>query len=328
MRRRVAVVAASGFAVIVAAFCALAFGSAKLSIGEVVEGLFRVGGDGTNASIIHAVRLPRCLAALLAGVGLATSGALLQSATGNPLAGPNIIGVNAGAGFSMVLIGCLFPLGYRLMPLAAAVGAFGCTALIALLAAKAGGERVTIVLAGVAISTLFSAGISMVRMIFPDISIDYAYFSIGGVSGVSLKQLAIPSVIIFSCVIAAFCVAQRLDLLLLGDDAAAGLGVRTKGLRTFALLLSGASAAAAVSFAGLLGFVGLMSPHIARRLLGSERMRLVLPVSAMIGGALTVTSDLVGRLAFAPSEVPAGVFLAILGVPFFLTLLVGKRGRI
>lgn len=328
MRRRVAVVAASGFAVIIAAFCALAFGSAKLSLGEVVEGLFRVSGGGTVASIIHAVRLPRCLAALLAGVGLATSGALLQSATGNPLAGPNIIGVNAGAGFSMVLIGCLFPLSYRLMPLAAAVGAFGCTALIALLAAKAGGERVTIVLAGVAISTLFSAGISMIRMIFPDISIDYAYFSIGGVSGVSLKQLAVPSMIIFSCVIAAFCVAQRLDLLLLGDDAAAGLGVRTKALRTFALLLSGASAAAAVSFAGLLGFVGLMSPHIARRLLGSERIRLVLPVSVMIGGALTVTSDLVGRVAFAPSEVPAGVFLAILGVPFFLTLLVGKRGRI
>lgn len=328
MRRRAVVVAASGFALIIAAICALAFGSAKLSLGEVVEGLFRMGDNRTVASIIHAVRLPRCLAAMLAGAGLAVSGTLLQSATGNPLAGPNIIGVNAGAGFSMVLMSCLFPLGYRLMPLAAAVGAFGCTALIAVLAAKAGGERVTIVLAGVAISTLFSAGISMIRLIFPDISIDYSYFSIGGVSGVSLDRLGAPAAIIFSCAIAAFCVARRLDLLLLGDDAAAGLGVRTKGLCTFALLLSGASAAAAVSFAGLLGFVGLMSPHIARRLLGSERMRLVLPVSAMLGGTLTVASDLVGRVAFAPSEVPAGVFLAILGVPFFLALLIGKRGRI
>lgn len=328
MRRRAVVVAASGLAVILTALCALAFGSAKLSLGEVVEGLFRAGGNSTAESIIHAVRLPRCLAALLAGAGLAISGALLQSATGNPLAGPNIIGVNAGAGFFMVLISCLFPLSYRLMPLAAAVGAFGCTALIAFLSAKAGGERVTIVLAGVAISALFSAGISMIRLVFPDVSIDYSYFSIGGVGGVPLDRLVVPFVIIISCVIAAMCVARRLDLLLLGDDAAAGLGVRTGMLRTFALLLAGASAASAVSFAGLLGFVGLMSPHIARRLLGSEHMRLVLPVSAMLGGALTVLSDLVGRVAFAPSEVPAGVFLAILGVPFFLMLLVGKRGRV
>ena len=313
---------------LLAVFLALRYGSASLTLAELTDGLLRRDPTASHTQILWVVRLPRIAACLLAGMGLAVSGVLLQTATDNPLAGPNVIGVNAGAGFAMVLGLCLAPMAYGLLPVLAFTGAFGCTMLIVLVANRAGGSRVTIVLAGVAVSTLLSAGISLLRLLYPDLAIAYSYFSIGGVSGVTFSALAAPAVILAAVMAASMLLAGRLNLLCLGDSLARSLGVRVRPVRTLALMLASASAAAAVSFAGLLGFVGLMVPHIARRLTGSADVRKLLPVSAVLGAVLVTLSDLLGRVLFAPSEIPAGMITAFIGAPFFFGLLLQRRNRL
>lgn len=310
----------------VAALLGLRWGSVSLSLGQVWEGLLRCDPESTVTQILWVVRLPHVAACLLAGAALAISGVLLQTAVGNPLAGPNIIGVNAGAGFAMVLGMCFAPMAYRLFPLMAFAGAFACSLLIVFLSRRAGGARVTIVLAGVAISTLFSAGISMLKLLYPDLAVSYNYFSVGGVSGVAFDDLLVPAAIIALVLVVSMLCAARLDLLCLGDAMAVSLGVRAKRLRTLALLLASAAAAAAVSFAGLLGFVGLMVPHIARKLTGSSSVRKLLPAAALLGASMVILADLLGRVLFAPSEVPAGIITALIGAPFFFVLLL-KRGE-
>ncbi len=292
----------------------LRFGSTPLQWRDVFS------KNGPSALIIRAVRLPRALGACVGGAGLALSGVLLQSAVNNPLAGPNIIGVNAGAGLGMVTVMCFFSEAFYLQPIAAFSGALLCAAVISAIAHKSGGSRTAVVLAGVAISSLMNAGISALKLLYPDIAVSYMYFSVGGLSGVKMDKLLLPFCIIFFCFAAAFFMASRLELLCLGDDYAAALGIRIKPVRTAALLLASAAAGAAVSFCGLIGFVGLMVPHIARRLVG-ERLRAVLPASCLCAMILLMLSDLVGRVLFAPGELPAGMITAALGVPFFLTLL-------
>jgi len=314
--------------VVLASVLGLRYGSAPLSLNQVWQGLLRTDPGAVESQILWVVRLPHVAACLLAGAALSVSGVLLQTATNNPLAGPNIIGVNAGAGFAMVLGMCFAPMAYRFLPLMAFAGAFICSVLIVFIANKAGGSRVTIVLAGVAVSTLFSAGISMLKLLYPDLSVSYSYFSVGGVSGVSFDDLLVPAIIILLTVFLAMLFAARLNLLCLGDAIASTLGVQVKLLRTLALLLASASAAAAVSFAGLLGFVGLMVPHIARRLIGGGDVRKLLPISVLLGAALVVLADLLGRILFAPSEIPAGIITALIGAPFFFVLLLQRRNRL
>lgn len=310
------------------ALLGIRYGSASLTFSQVFAGLLHPGSTDPAARIIWVVRLPHVVACLLAGWGLAVSGVLLQCATGNPLAGPNIIGVNAGAGFAMVLGMCLFPMSYRLFPVMAFLGAFCCALLIVFLANRAGGGKVTVVLAGVAVSALLSAGISLLKLRYPDLAVAYNYFSIGGVSGVGFDDLLVPGCIIAAATVSAALLASKLNLLCLGDALAGALGLRVKLLRCTALLLASAAAGAAVSFAGLLGFVGLMVPHIAGKLLDSQDLRRRIPASVLLGGSLVVLSDLVGRVAFAPSEIPAGIITAILGAPFFFLLLMQRRNRL
>ena len=313
---------------LVAAILGLRYGSVSLSLAQIWQGFLKTDPAAAESQIFWVVRLPHVTGCLLAGTALAVSGVLLQTATNNPLAGPNIIGVNAGAGFAMVLGMCLAPMAYRLLPLLAFLGAFACSLLIVVIANKAGGARVTIVLAGVAVSTLFSAGISMLKLLYPDLSLSYNYFSVGGVSGVSFSDLNVPALLIAAVLLLSMLFSGRLNLLCLGDSIASTLGVQAKGLRTLALLLASASAAAAVSFAGLLGFVGLMVPHIARRITGTGDVRKLLPASALLGATLVVLADLLGRVLFAPSEVPAGIITALIGAPFFFVLLLQRRNRL
>ena len=314
-------------AALLSAFLGLRYGSAGLTAGQVLEGLLGLDGVSAQTQIIWVVRLPHVAACLLAGAGLAISGLLLQTATNNPLAGPNIIGVNAGAGFAMVLGLCLAPMLYQWQPLFAFAGALIATGLIVLVGNLAGGARVTVVLSGVAVSTLLSAGISMVKLLFPDLAVAYNYFSVGGVSGVTFRELLLPGLIILAVYVVALVLGSRLDLLCLGDAIPQSLGIHIRRVRILALVLASAAAGAAVSFAGLLGFVGLMVPHMARQLTGSANMKKLLPVCALLGGILVVLSDLLGRVLFAPSELPAGIITAFIGAPFFFILL-QRRNRL
>ena len=313
---------------LLSAYLGLRYGSARLTLFQVLEGLLSPGNSSPQSQILWVVRLPHVAACLLAGAGLSLSGLLLQTATNNPLAGPNIIGVNAGAGFAMTLGMCFAPMAYRLLPVMAFAGAFLCTMVIVSVARRAGGSRVTIVLSGVAVSTLLSAATSLLKLLYPDLAVAYHYFSVGGVSGVTFDQLTLPALLITLCVIASLLLSARLELLCLGDSMALSLGVQVKFLRTLALILSSACAGAAVSFAGLLGFVGLMVPHAARRLTSAARLKILIPVCLLLGGTLVILADLLGRILFAPSEIPAGIITALIGAPFFFTLLLQRRNRL
>lgn len=306
----------------------LCLGSTPLSPGQVVSGLLRLDPGSVESSILWVVRLPQVAGCALAGCALALSGLLLQTATGNPLAGPNVIGVNAGAGFAMVLGLCLAPMSYRLQPLYCMAGAFGAALLIVFVARQVGTSRVTLVLAGVAVSALLNAIISALKLLYPDLTLSYNAFSVGGVTGVRFEELALPAVLTLLVTVAAWVLAPRMDLLCLGDAMASGLGVRVAALRTVTLLLASIAAAAAVSFAGLLGFVGLMTPHMARALTGQGSLKKQLPVCALLGASLVVLADLLGRVLFAPSQLPAGIITAVLGAPFFFVLLLQRRNRL
>ncbi|MBR6678110.1 MAG: iron ABC transporter permease [Oscillospiraceae bacterium] len=311
-------------ALLIALVLALLFGSASLSLRELVTGL--QGGEDYAAVIARYVRLPRVAAAGLAGVGLAVSGTLLQGVTDNGLASPNIIGVNAGAGLAVILMLSECPEAVNLLPLAAFGGAFAATLIIVFTAGRIGMSKTTVVLAGMALTSVLNAGISFVSLLDADVVGMYRYFSIGTLAGVQLKQLAVPCGMIALSLGLSLLLARRMDALCLGDAAATALGIRVKSLRVLCLLCASASAAAVVSFAGLLGFVGLIVPHIARRLVGGSMGR-VLPASALAGGTLVLLADMLGRTFFAPTELPVGIVMALIGAPFFLFLLLRKGER-
>jgi len=305
--------------------CGIVFGSVGLSPSELLKGLF--DGEGAAGVIVRKLRLPRVLAALLTGVALSASGLLLQSATGNDLCSPNVIGMNAGSGFFVMLVLCFFPALYRAVPVFAFAGAVLSVALVLLISGLAVShrEKVTLILAGVAVGAVFNAGISFMSQSYPDVLSSYVMFSTGGFSAVKASELPLPAVIIAVCFCLCMLIAPKLELFCLGDELAANAGVRVKSTRVLALLLASAMTAASVSYAGLIGFVGLMVPHIARRLTGNK-MRVLFPVSALTGASLVVFADLLGRTLVAPSEISAGVFLNFLGAPFFIILLL-RRNR-
>ena len=316
---------ATGAALLLTALLALCFGSTPLSLTELLGGLFQREGYGIAAVILRSIRLPRLLGGLLAGAGLALSGSLLQHATDNALAAPGVLGINAGAGFFVIALLSVAPNAFYLTPFAAFFGAL-LTALVILGAAsRMGLGKGTVVLCGVALSALFSAGISFFSVLDSDVLAAYTDFSVGGLRGVGYRDLALAAPILLAAIAGALLIARRLHLFTLGDTLAASLGVRVRRVRLWALLLACASAAAAVSFAGLLGFIGLIVPHAARRLCRAHT-KAELILSPMLGGTLLTLADLLGRVLFSPTEIPVGIFTALLGVPFFLYLLC-RRGR-
>ncbi len=303
----------------------LTVGSAALSVPELISGLFAREGYETATTILYAIRLPRTLAALLAGAGLALSGVLLQSVMGNPLASPNTIGINAGAGLAVIVCLSLAPTLTPLVPVTAFLGAMIALAAILLMAKCVGGtSHNTVILAGIACTALFQAGISLFNVLDDDVLVTYNAFSVGSLAGVGLSELILPTILIVGCLAVSFALSERISALTLGNAVASSLGIRVVLLRGICLILAGLSAASAVSFAGLLGFVGLVSPHLARKLFGHDVRRLILTAPPI--GALTVcASDLAARTLFAPAELPVGIVMAFIGAPFLFILLIRKE---
>ena len=296
----------------------LCFGSAPLSLSELVS------GAGVSRTILLGIRLPRVLAGLLAGVGLSCAGVLLQTVTANDLASPNIIGINSGAGLAVILMLTLAPKAGAWLPMGAFCGAFGAALVILAAGSRLGSSRSGILLIGIAITTLFNAAISFLSLLDEGILAQYNHFTVGSLRAIRLGDLLVPGILIFVSFCAAMALSGRLSVLSLGDAAASALGVRVKGLRIAAMACAAACAAAVVSFAGLLGFVGLVVPHIARALTGEKPARL-LPVAALSGGILVILADLLGRTLFAPSELPVGILMSLIGAPYFLILLIRRK---
>lgn len=278
--------------------------------------------------IFYYVRLPRTLAGLLAGSALAVAGALIQAVLNNALASPNIIGVNAGAGFCAMLMATVLPARPSLIPAASFLGALGTSLLIYGVAVRTGASRIALVLAGVAISGVLSAGIDTLTLLFPDAVIGANGFMAGGFSAVTLAALRPACWYIFLGLVLAMVGAYDLNVLSLGEQTASTLGMHVALLRFLFITVAALLAGAAVSFAGLLGFVGLMGPHAARRLIGTDS-RFQLPASALLGSSFVLLCDTLGRVLFAPYELPVGIIMSILGGLFFLGLLLRHRkGRL
>lgn len=281
--------------------------------------------DGTEGNIVQLVRLPRTCACLLAGSSLAVSGAVIQSVLNNPLAAPNIIGVNSGAGLMVVLWSAFAPQAVSLTPLAAFLGALSGALLVLFIAERTGASRITLMLAGVAVSSIFSAGIDTVVTLLPDTILGYTDFRIGGLRNLSMDRIAPAFWVVLPVFGALLSLSGEMDILSLGRETAHSLGLPVKFMRLVLLALAAALTGAAVSFAGLLGFVGLIVPHIMRRLVGEDSLPLLL--SCALGGAVLLTGcDLLSRVLFAPYEIPVGIVLSMAGGPFFIWLLLRQRG--
>lgn len=309
----------------VTVLAALAFGSVEMDLNSLIGGILKKDGFQTQTAILYSLRLPRVLAGLLAGVGLSASGVLLQAVTGNGLASPGIIGVNSGAGFAVILLLAFLPSAHRLLPVGAFFGAFGATMLIAFVCSRISFSKSTLILSGVAVNALLNAGISFVCHLDTDILSLYNYFSVGGLNQLFPERLTLPAVIIGLCFVLAIFASAKTDTLCLGDSVALSLGVNVKALRFLCLTLASALAGAVVSFAGLLGFVGLVVPHIAKKISGGKTFALLVN-SALIGACLVILSDLLGRTVVAPSEIPVGIVMAFLGAPFLFFLLIKRKG--
>ena len=294
-------------------------GSVEIPIYEIWQTV--AGGTaGMHAQILMNIRLPRTIVAALVGMNLALSGAILQAIMKNPLADPHIIGISSGAGLTGIFVMLIFP-GYEyLVPPAAFLGAMGAAVCIYILAWKNGIRPIRIILAGVAVSAFLGAGISALMIFYSDRVHGALMWMVGGLSARSWPQVEIIYPYTIVGVLLALLGARYLNILQLGDEIAKGLGLRVELTRIALTAVASILAASAVSVVGLLGFVGLIVPHAARLLIGSD-YRFLLPAAALLGAAVVTFSDTFARVAFAPTELPVGILMAVIGAPFFLYLL-------
>lgn len=301
------------------------FGSVRLSFHDMIHCLTDREQDTTAYILITTIRLPRVAAGLLAGVGLAAAGVILQGVMNNSLASPNTIGVNSGSGFAVMLALMLFPEQSGALPAAAFLGALLTTLAVFTLAYFADSSRTTIILAGITISSFLNAGINTIKLLNTDITLNLTSFLIGSLSGLTGSRLILPGICILTAFILALFFTRSLNLLCLGDDIARSLGLRVSFTRFTLLVLSSIMAGSVVSYAGLLSFIGLIVPHICRKLFGNDA-RFLLPCSALLGASFVILCDLLGRMIASPYELPAGIIMAFIGGPFFLYLLLKKKG--
>ncbi len=300
-------------------------GSVKLSLGDIKE-LLSGGSLTTAGRIILYVRLPRVAGAVIAGMGLAVAGAVIQTIFNNPLAGPNLIGVNSGAGFAVVLTGIMLPGSYRLIPAAAFAGALITVLFVYYLGKRTGSSKITLILAGIAINSLLSGATDAVYTFSETSLITSSAFKIGGLSGIQVPVLRYAAAAVILAVGAVLLLHNELEVLSLGEDTAKTLGLPVSFYRFLFLALAAVLSGAAVSFAGLLGFVGLMIPHIARLLVGEE-CKYLIPASALLGALFLLVCDYIARTWFAPYELSVGIILSFLGAPFFVWLLFHRKRR-
>jgi ABC-type Fe3+-siderophore transport system permease subunit len=342
-RRPGPVLAASFGALLLAVLAGVWVGALPLPPGAVVatlldRALAPLGVDvpgglsGTGEAVLLQLRLPRVVLAALVGAGLSISGAAYQGVFRNPLADPYLLGAAAGAGLGATLViayapaQSLGPVG--IVPLAAFVGALvGVGCAIALGTAAGGWQSATLLLAGIAVASFLAAGQTLVQQQNTDDLRQVYGWLLGQLGrsqwsdvGLVLPYLGVAVVVLLVC-------GRALDVLAVGDDEARSLGVHPGRLRLVVILAASLATAAAVAVSGLIGFVGLVVPHIARRLVGGANAR-VLPVALVIGGAFLVLADLAARVLLAPAELPLGVVTAFVGAPFFAGLLwMGARRR-
>ena len=302
----------------------LCLGAAKLTLSDLMQAIMQGVESGVAGRIFWYSRLPRTVACLLSGAALAVSGAVIQGVLGNKLASPSSIGVNSGAGLAVTICCAVGSISGWLIAGAAFFGALCSVLLVAVTAQKIGASKTTVILGGVAVNSFLNAASEAVTTLVPEAGVQSADFRVGGFSAVSYVRLIPAGVCIIIGLLLIFTLCNELDVISLGEDTAQGLGLSVKKMRTIFLCIAALLAGASVSFAGLLGFVGLLVPHIARKFVTNESRRL-LPFCAIAGAAFVTLCDLASRLLFQPYEIPVGILMSFLGGPFFLFLLLHKQ---
>jgi iron complex transport system permease protein len=287
--------------------------------------------------VIHQIRLPRTLLCLVIGAILALSGTVMQGLFRNPLAEPGIIGVSAGAGlgvaiaivvFSSIVMQYPLLMNIAAVPLFAFLGGALTTLLVYSLGTSKNGTSVAVMLlAGVAIGALSGAGIGYLNFIASDQMLrDLSLWSMGSLAGATWASINLATVSLIILLSIFMRNAKGLNALLLGEAEAGHLGVNTQRLKRRMILLTAAGVGVTVSIAGMIGFIGLIVPHLGRMLTGPDH-KVLLPLSAIMGALLLTMADMIARVAVTPAELPVGIVTAIIGAPFFLYLLFKQRGR-
>jgi iron complex transport system permease protein len=299
-------------------------GAVQMSPVKIIKTLLFDQGS-TSYQIIWNVRIPRTIVAALVGINLSLAGVVLQGIMRNPLASPSTIGVSAGAGLVGLIFLILFPQYYYLAPIGSFLGALGATMLIYGLAWNGGVMPTRMILAGVAVSSLFGAGNNALMTFYPDRVSGVLNFMVGGLASITWGDLKLIFPYTIICGTILMFLPTRLNVLMLGDEVSTGLGLNVEKTRFLFIILSSFLAGSAVSVVGLLGFVGLMVPHITRILIGSDH-KYLLPACIFTGAIFVMLCDTISRVIFQPTEVPVGIIISAIGAPFFLYLLKGKGG--
>ena len=305
-----------------AALAALSLGGADLSPVESLRALF--GSAEKGRLIVRELRLPRVLMALLVGSGLAMGGTVCQAVLKNPLASPFTLGVASGAAFGAVLaiVGEASAGG---VAAAAFAGALATAVVVIGVARVRGATPETLILSGVALMFLFSACTSLLQYVSSMQQVAaIVFWMFGSLSKAGWREILLALPMIGLPALWLMRRAWDLNLLAAGEDLARTIGVNANRVRHTGLFLSALMCAGAIAFTGVIGFVGLMAPHMGRMLLGNDH-RFLIPASGLIGGLLVVVADTLGRVLWAPQVIPIGIMTSFIGVPFFVYLLLRRR---
>ena len=296
----------------------VAVGSVEYTVQQVIDAF--LSEEAEARLIIWNVRLPRILCGGVVGICLSLAGCILQGVMRNHMASPSTIGVTSGASFVGYMMLLVFPKYYHMLPIGAIAGSFATTMVIYVLAYDRGVSPVKMILSGMAVSAVFGAFNDMIKIFFSERLADATSFMVGSLNGVSWDDffLVLPYVAVgvFIC----FFLPSKMNILMLGDDMANTLGLRTERFRLFLIAVSSLLAGTSIAVAGMISFVGLIVPHIARLIIGSD-YKYLFPTSILMGYSFVVICDTIGRVILPVGNLAVSVVLSFIGAPFFLYLL-------
>lgn len=329
-RRRLALLAAAATVLIASLLVDVMTGPAMLSIGQVIDAISSPSSTNTANTIVWTFRMPTALLAVIIGAALGVAGAQMQTILDNPLASPYTLGVSAAAGFgaalAMVFGAALLPVaGVFLLPASAfAFAMLGSLAVYGIARLKRGSTE-GIILGGVALLFLFNAGIALLQYVAGEDELSaIVFWMFGSLQGATWPRVGLMAAVVCFVVPLLAANAWRLTALRLGDQRAASLGIDVQKLRLKALLLASLLTAVAVCFAGAIGFIGLVAPHLARMMVGEDQ-RYFMPQSALTGAAMLSLASIVSKLAMPGAVLPVGIVTALIGVPFFAAMVLTRK---
>ncbi|MFJ2545910.1 FecCD family ABC transporter permease [Pseudomonas sp. NPDC087612] len=305
------------------AACSLLIGSRSIALGEIADAFWAYDPQNNQHLVIRELRAPRTLVAILAGLALGVAGALMQALTRNPLAEPGLLGINAGAALAVIIAVTLFKLvsiveyvGFAF----AGAGLAGVAVFVLGQAHETGTNPVRLVLAGAGLSVMLVSITGIILLNAPlEVFDSFRKWSAGSVEGSGLQTLGVLAVVVAVGLALAIAMVGNLNAMALGTDLGQALGVNLRATWLLACLAVMLLAGAATAAAGPIGFVGLLAPHLARRLVGPD-YRWILPYAGLLAAILLLGADVIGRVVAAPAEVAAGIIALLIGGPFFIVI--------